>query len=44
MKSPKSKDDLLARIQNGRRQLDRYLFYFERDRTGTFVPGSNLKL
>lgn len=43
MKQPKSKGELLARIQTERRQLERYLFYFERDRSGTFVPGSNLK-
>jgi hypothetical protein len=43
MKKPASKTELLTRIQIQRRQLDRYPFYFERDRTGTFVPGPNLK-
>jgi hypothetical protein len=37
------KDELLQQIKIDRRQLDRYLFYFEKDEHGDFVPSEWLK-
>lgn len=37
------KSDLLKQIKTDRRQLERYLFYFEKDESGEFVPSSRLK-
>jgi hypothetical protein len=37
------KDKLLQQIRIDRRQLERYLFYFEKDEQGAFVPSSRLK-
>jgi hypothetical protein len=37
------RDELLGKVHTKRRQLDRYLFEFERDESGTFVPSDRLK-
>jgi len=37
------KEELLHQILIDRRQLERYLFYFEKDRSGKFVPSKRLK-
>jgi hypothetical protein len=39
-----TKEELLQQIQTDRRQLERYLFYFEKDDLGDFVPSKRLKL
>lgn len=38
-----TKNDLLERIKVERRQLERYLFYFEKDELGEFSPSQRLK-
>jgi hypothetical protein len=38
-----SKDDLLQQIKTDHRQLCRYLFFFEKDHSGDFVPSRRLK-
>lgn len=38
-----TKDELLEQIKVDRRQLERYLFYFERDSHGDFSPSTRLK-
>ena len=39
-----TKEELLLRIKTDRRQLERYLLYFEKDDHGDFVPNHRLKL
>ena len=39
-----TKEELLLRITTKRRQLERYIFYFEKDDHGDFVPSNLLKL
>lgn len=39
-----TKDELLEQIDIDRRQLERYLFYFEKNADGEFVPGTRNKL
>ncbi len=39
-----NKDLLLTALITSRRQLDRYLFYFEKNTTGEFVPSERLKI
>lgn len=38
-----NKDELLQQINTDRRQLERYLFYFEKDDNGEFVPSKRIK-
>ena len=38
-----TKEELLQQIKIDRRQLERYLFYFDKDDHGEFVPSSRLK-
>ena len=38
-----TKEELLQQIEIDRRQLERYLFYFEKDDYGEFVPSARLK-
>ncbi len=38
-----SKDELLKQIRTDRRQLERYLFFFEKNEQGEFVPSKRLK-
>jgi hypothetical protein len=38
-----NKNELLKKIQDSHRQLERYLFYFEKNKEGVFVAGSNPK-
>lgn len=39
-----TKEEILHQITTDRRQLERYLFYFEKDDHGDFVPSHRLKL
>lgn len=39
-----TRDELLKLIRTDRRQLERYLFYFEKDDQGDFVPSDRLKM
>ena len=39
-----TKGELLNRIKVDRRQLDRYLFFFQRDADGEFIPSEGFKL
>jgi hypothetical protein len=39
-----TKEELLLRITTDRRELERYLFCFEKDDQGDFVPSHRLKL
>jgi hypothetical protein len=39
-----TKEEILHQITTDHRQLERYLFYFEKDDHGDFVPSHQLKL